>query len=236
MNSAEEKLNQELSRLGASLLKKDSRWVIPQENKSTSKILLAAISFALHEHAGLICASVASPQRDLHRDSPLVLSLDPNLGILSFPAAKTVPDPDFFSMTLHAVVADSLRLILDEIGDALADKKLAGEAYFKAALPVLYKHATHTPQVLFKTDSFAALSHLLEPKSARVFEGILSAEEIRDHYDQSVQKYVRTIEREMKQLHWKEEIQKLQSQMTGLGWEAKGKICAELVIPKLAKK
>jgi hypothetical protein len=236
MNPAEEKLNTELQRLKISLIKKDSKWLIPQGDKSISKVLIAAILFAMHEHNGLICAAMASPQRDLHNFSPLILALDPILGTLSIPSLKMSPDPDFFMMALNAIVADSLRLILDEIGDVMADKKLEGEAYFKAALPVLYKHAIHQPQILFKGDSFSAFAHILDPKTIRVFEGIMTPEELKDHYDQAVQKYVRTIEREMKQLRWNEEMQKLQTQMVGLGWEAKGKICAELVIPRLFKK
>lgn len=184
---------------------------------------------------------------------------------------------------INAIVADSLELILDEIANAVGDRKLEGPALFQAALPVLKKHLTQSQSVLFSGNNYSheweeeaekrglpnirksyyAFQEFLDRKAIRAFEEILSEEELKSRYEIMVQQYAKTINieanlmielfqtqilpaaqkdfiaRQMKvplvedAMHLVEEIKKLQEQSSDMGWEAKGKVYCELLVPKM---
>ncbi len=114
---------------------------------------------------------------------------------------------------IHAIVADRLQLILDEISDAIGDQKLSGEALFVAALPTLRKHLKAAQPVLYSgnnysTDweqeatarglpnirkSFQAFAQFIDKKSISLFEGILSEEELHSRYEIMVEQYAKTM-------------------------------------------
>lgn len=115
--------------------------------------------------------------------------------------------------TINAIVADSLQLILDEMDDAIQDRNLTGEKLYAAALPVLRKHLKNAEPVIFSGNgyseewvqeaearglpnirkSFHAFSQLLDKKSIRVFEGILTEEELHSRYEIAVEQYAKTL-------------------------------------------
>lgn len=186
---------------------------------------------------------------------------------------------------INAIVADSLQLILDELASAVGDRSLNGEALFEAALPVLRKHLKSAQKVLFSGNnysmewereaaerglpnirkSFHALAQFIEKKSVRVFEGILTEDELHSRYEIWVEQYVKTMQietnlmiemfqtqvlpaaqKDMIQRGLQEplivqaikaagELKKLHSQTGDLGWEAKGKVYCELIVPKMAE-
>ncbi len=114
---------------------------------------------------------------------------------------------------INAIVADSLQLILDEIADVVKDRKLGGEELFAAALPVLRKHLKAAQPVLFGGNnysvewekeaesrglpnirrSFHAFAQFVDRKTIRVFEGILSEEELHSRYEVLVEQYAKTM-------------------------------------------
>lgn len=205
---------------------------------------------------------------------------------------------------VNAIVADSLNLILDEIADLVKDRKLTQEELLLEALPCLRKHLRISKAVLFSGNaytaewereaeqrglpnirkSFHSFAQIIDKRSERVFEGILSEEELRSRYEVLIERYVKTIEIEanlMSELfrtqilpaalcdqkqraesikhlsdlgiscpHLLEsiqmyaqildsamlavnEIEKVQHQTEGFGWEAKGKVYAEILVPKM---
>jgi glutamine synthetase len=331
----------------------------PKENSLVFLALLAAVLRAVHDHAGLLRASIASAGND-HRlggseAPPTILSvylgetlekmvedlisergssaqaarkIDLGLShILPFEAdASDRNRTSFFAFTgnkfefravgasahcalpltvINAIVADMLALILDEIADALQDRKLEGEALFAAALPVIRKHLKIAQPVLFGGNaysieweqeaarrglpniakSFHAFEQFLDQKNMRVFEGILNEEEIKSRYEILVEQYVKTLQIEANLMielfrtqilpaaledqkirakslktasdvglsmdpHLFEslqtlsslisssvsginEIEKIQSQMHDLGWEARGKVLCDVIAPKM---
>lgn len=114
---------------------------------------------------------------------------------------------------INAIVADSLQLILDELADVIKDQHLSGEALFAAALPVLRKHLKMAQPVLFSGNnyteewekeaearglpnirkSFHAFAQFIDRKAVRVFEGVLSEEELHSRYEILVEQYVKTV-------------------------------------------
>ncbi|MES2273012.1 MAG: glutamine synthetase III, partial [Chlamydiota bacterium] len=114
---------------------------------------------------------------------------------------------------INAIVADSLHLILDEIGDVVKDKALSGEALFAAILPTLRKHLANSQSILFGGNnyslewqeeaavrglpniakSFHAFGQLIEKKSISAFAGILSEEEIHSRYEVLVERYAKVM-------------------------------------------
>jgi glutamine synthetase len=110
---------------------------------------------------------------------------------------------------INAIVSDSLTLILDEISDAIGGKKdLSSDALFALALPVLLKGAS---PILFSGNGYTlewekeaearglpnirrslhAFSQLLEKKSIRAFEGILSEKELHSRYEILLEQYAK---------------------------------------------
>ncbi len=186
---------------------------------------------------------------------------------------------------INAIVADSLQLILDEINDVLKDRKLTGDALLNAAMPVLRKHLKAAEPVLFGGDnysaaweeeaakrglpnirrSFHAFAEFLDKKTTRLFQGILTEEELHSRYEIMVEQYAKAMNIEVnlmvelfqtqilpaaqKDMHQRglkeplidssialcEELKKLQSQTFDLGWEAKAKVFCELIAPKMAE-
>lgn len=219
-----------------------------------------------------------------------------------FRAVGASANPAFPLSVINSIVADSLQLILDEIDDATGGKKKSSSAF-----PILGKHLKQSKVVLFSGSgyspewekeaekrglpnirkSFHAFAQLLNKKTARAFEGVLTEEEIHSRYEVFIERYAKEMEIEvnlmielfrtqilpaalrdqknraealaalrtvspksspqqlaaLKQLASLiseaaaavDEIERMQNQTKGLGWEAKGKIFCELIAPKMAK-
>lgn len=180
---------------------------------------------------------------------------------------------------INASVADHLHLILDEVSDVCKDKKLS----LDLALPVLVKHLRHAMPVVFGgnnyseewakeaeerklpniRNSFHAFSHFLDKQTMRIFQGVLSTEELHSRYEVLVEQYAKTVQIEAnlmldlflshilpaaqkdfhlrgiknplcdEALHIVHQIEQLYGQMKDFGWEAKAKVCAELILPKM---
>jgi hypothetical protein len=200
--------------------------------------LLAAIARALHNHAPLLWASLASIDNDrslefaqfeLYFEKPVdkVKSSQNPLALFAIEEDQFVIrcaplDTDLCQVTLEAMVADSLQLILDERGDL--------RKYFHASLPLEGRGER----------SFRAFGAWLEKGAERIFEGIFSEEELRALYEKKVKQYVGAMNQKISSLTAREsqmalamEIKKIQSQMEGLGWQARGKVFCELIAPKL---
>lgn len=239
----------------------------PQENSLVFITLLTAVLRAVHEHAALLRASIASAGND-HRlggseAPPTILSVylgealekiverilhgkkgettlrTIDLGLMAVPRHEADPSDrnrtSFFAFTgnkfefravgasahcalpitvINAIVADSLQLILDEIGSAVGDRTLNGEALFAAALPVLQKHLKASQKVIFGGNnyspewekeaeerglpnirrSFHAFDQFTQKKSISVFEGILNESELHSRYEVMVEQYVKTMQ------------------------------------------
>lgn len=119
----------------------------------------------------------------------------------------------FAISTLNAVVADALQLILDEIANAINGKNLSSEKLFAVIMPCLRKHLKISKAVLFRGNaytsdwereaeqrglphirkSFDAFSQLLDPKAIRIFDGVLTKEELHSRYEVLVERYAKTI-------------------------------------------
>lgn len=232
----------------------------PKQDSMVFLILLTAILRAVHQHSGLLRATVASAGNDYRLGEaeapPTILSV--SLGdslekIVERLIQKKIPDKEvlrsidlglahvpecvvdssdrnrtsFFAFTgnkfefravgaaahpalpittINAIVADSLELILDEIGDRVAD-----------ALPVLRKHLKAASPVLFGGNgyslewekeakkrglpnirkSFHAFGQFLDKKSLRAFEGILSQKELEARSEILIEQYAKTMNIEL---------------------------------------
>ena len=234
----------------------------PKEESMVFLILLTAVLRAVHEHAGLLRASIASAGND-HRlggaeAPPTILSVylgehlekmvrrivdgkegeEEMLRFIDLGLEHLSPyeaDPSdrnrtsFFAFTgnkfefravgasahcslpvttINAVVADSLHLILDEIGDAMGDSK-----DLKLALKVIRKHLKGASAVIFGgdaysekweaeakkrglpniRDSFHAFAQFLDKNSRRAFQGIFTEKELHSRYEILIEQYVKMV-------------------------------------------
>jgi glutamine synthetase len=114
---------------------------------------------------------------------------------------------------LNSIVADTLELIMDELEEHVQEKNLSEDALLQKTLPFLQKHLKLAEPVLFGGNgytaewereaeqrglpnirkSFHAFSMLLDPKTIRVFDGILTEEELHARYEVLVEQYVKTV-------------------------------------------
>jgi glutamine synthetase len=113
--------------------------------------------------------------------------------------------------------------------------------------------------------SFHAFAQFTDKKSVRVLEGILTEEDLRSRYEICIEQYVKTLQVEMnlmveifqtqilpaaqkdmiqrglseplidQAIQTAAELKKLHSQIGDLGWEAKGRVVCELIVPKMAE-
>lgn len=240
----------------------------PKENSLAFLAILTAVIHAVHEHAGLLRASIASAGND-HRlggseAPPTIISVylgeslekvieqiltektfdrqsvrNIDLGLTHLPSQETDPSDrnrtSFFAFTgnkfefravgssahcafpttvINAIVTDSLTLILDELNDAIGNKKdLSSEQLLAQALPVLRKHLMKAKQILFSGNgysveweqeaerrgllnirrSFHAYPQLLEKKAERAFAGILSESELHSRYEIWLEQYAKSM-------------------------------------------
>ena len=115
---------------------------------------------------------------------------------------------------INAIVADSLHLILDEIESLVKDRKLTQEELVIEALPCLRKHLRASKSVLFSGNaytsewereaqqrglpnirkSFHSFAQVIDKRSQRVFEGILSEEELHSRYEVLIERYAKSME------------------------------------------
>jgi glutamine synthetase len=116
---------------------------------------------------------------------------------------------------INAVVADSLALILDELSDAVKDKRdLSQERLLELSLPTLRKHLKAAQSVLFSGNayseewqqeaaerklpnirrSFHAFDQLREKKTIRIFEQILSEQELESRFEILVEQYAKQLD------------------------------------------
>ena len=190
-----------------------------------------AVTHAVHEHADLFGLFFTSFEE---KDSVFV-----------FRAAQNFEGSAFPVCVLHAIIADSLQLLLDETKDALQDgRDLSEEETRRLVLPVLQQKIKTSRSV--DTALFGAL---LDQKTERCFQGILSAKELRHRYEHFVESYVKAQGREAhvmldcfyrisvipseKALHAAQELEKMLAHMADLGWEAKAKVFSELGLSKM---
>ena len=230
----------------------------PKTHRFAFLTLLTAVISAVHEHAGLLRASIASLGNDYRLGGseapPTILSVylgealeqliadilsdKPgdaqvarriDLGLSSLSSYEIDPSDrnrtSFFAFTgnkfefravgasahcafpvtvIHAIVADTLTLILDEMDDVIRDHKdLDPEALFALTLPVLRKALLRAQPVLFGGNAYSAewekeaenrglpnfkrgyhsLSQLLDKKSLRAFAGIFNEKELHSRYE-----------------------------------------------------
>lgn len=211
----------------------------------------------------------------------------------------------FFLTVINAIVADSLKLIIDEILHQIKDKELGQEALLGAAVPVLRKHLILSEGVLFNGNSdsfnsqeeakkrglssiqksFHAYHALLDKKTVRAMEKIFSEKELESRFELLVERYAKQMKVEvnlmidlfrtqilpaaledqrrraeavvaleaakaaypskqkeaLEQLSFLiesaigaiNEMEKLQGQTGDFGWEAKAKVYAEIIAPKM---
>lgn len=112
---------------------------------------------------------------------------------------------------INAIVADSLHLILDEIEDAMSKEE--GGDLLARALPVLRKHFKAAQPVLFSGNNYAAewaeeaarrhlpnvkksfhsYSVLRDPKTERLFHGILSPRELESRFEILAERYAKEV-------------------------------------------
>ena len=113
---------------------------------------------------------------------------------------------------LNTIVADSLQLILDEIEDALS--RQCGEELLSAALPILRKHLKESENIIFSGDnytpewqqeaanrslpnfskSFHSFAVLRDPKTRRVFQGVLSTDELNGRQEILYEQYAKVMD------------------------------------------
>ncbi len=208
-----------------------------QENPFLFIILLTAILRAVHEHAGLLRISTGSTEEEISFAGDG----------FGWRAAGDFPHPAISITVIQAVVADSLELLLDEIGDL----KPSREKLWQIVVPVLQKHLK-----TFPADKRKNFSQWIDKKSVAVFEGVLSESELHNLHDFFLEHYVETLQREalllfkrfqtqakknkktdlfLKANRAAGKLKKLLSQIEGMGLEAKGEIFSELIEPKMAK-
>lgn len=250
-----------------------------KENEMFFSILLTAVLRAFHEHAGLLASCFKTvfshSKKDRETLSEYLLLCESNRSNrrslsffafaenqFQFQATGLLALSTFPMKMIHAIVADSLQLILDEIGDALKDSK-----DLKLALPVIRKHLSKARSVFFEEESsmrnsFQAYTHFIDKKTLRAFEGILTENELRHHQERLIQEYVEKMKNE---INWMvklfrteilpavlksprdlsspiadatdaiNDLEKAQQQIVDLGWEAKGKVYCELIASKIKK-
>ncbi len=287
----------------------------PTENRLVASVLLVAFLRAVHEHSGLIKASLSSPGNDYRLGSlPPILSVslgDDLKRIIEeiFPERKkedffgSQDNPSFFSFdkgqiefraagasthsalpvtVIQAMVADSLHLILDEAASVIGDRQFKETALFEMMAPILAEYLTASQRVFWNRGSpsaewgeepsqkqssdrqngFPMQAHWVDKKTVRIFEGVLSEEELHRLYHIEVERYVKTMrlevdlmielfqtqilpaaQKDMIQRGVEEpfidsaskvaqEMKKLQLQTEDMGWEGKGSVYCELIQPK----
>ncbi len=114
---------------------------------------------------------------------------------------------------MNAIVADALQLILDEMTDIVGGRNLSQLQLFEEVLPCLRKHFQASKAVLFGGNaytaewekeaqmrglpnirkSFHSFAYLNDARTARVFQGIFSEEELHSRYEVLVERYVKTV-------------------------------------------
>jgi len=131
-----------------------------------------------------------------------------------FRAVGASAHPAFPVTVLNAIIANSLNLILDEMEDIIKGRKLTEPEILKETLPCLCRHLRLSRGVLFNGNaytvewekeaerrslpnirkSFAAFSQMLEAKTKRAFQNILSDVELHSLYEVSVERYVKLMQ------------------------------------------
>lgn len=183
---------------------------------------------------------------------------------------------------MNAIFADSLELIVSEMRPLL-ERVEEPKMLFQAALPILKKHLKAALPILFGGDNYSAkwqeeaaqrslpnirksvhaFAELKTKKCHKVFDQILTPEELESRYEIMVEQYVKTLtieakvmiemfqtqilpasQKDMVQRKMDEpllneaalsckELKKMLSQIDSLGWEARGRAFVDLLIPKM---
>jgi len=131
---------------------------------------------------------------DRNRSSPFAFTGNK----FEFRAVGSSSSPAFPITTLNAIVAESLNEILDEI-----ESKAGNDLSFKTALPIIQKYLKASKSVRFDGDNYSvewekeakrrnlpnlkkaieAFDTLLDKKTIKVFEGILTTQELSSRYE-----------------------------------------------------
>lgn len=208
-----------------------------------NQIISHAISRAFHEHSALIKANIS-----LETDR------------LDF---RTSSDLREVMTVIHATVADSLMLILDEI-ETLEDVPAVLCKFSPIYLNNLKdrEYANEAPRMRNELEAFKQFT---AHKTVAVFDGIFNEDELQLKYESMVEEYVKTVQgeadlmielfqtkilpkaqKDMLERGLSEplidqavvvnrELKKLLSQITDMGWEAKAKVFSELIEAKMGE-
>lgn len=166
------------------------------EEKGTSSMVRAKNSYDL----GLsVIPDLAKENTDRNRTSPFAFTGNK----FEFRAVGSSSNPSFSVTILNLIVAESLTLILDEIESRLPKGKHSQEDLVKAILPVLQKFLLASKGIRFTGDNYSeawvkeahhrrlpnmkrspeAFKSLTEPNTIKVFEGILTQQELVSRQD-----------------------------------------------------
>lgn len=155
-------------------------WLDPNFSELGFLIVSAAISHAFNEHKLLLENYVSLEKANFHEHAIRFRSIHSELDL-------------YFSFSIiNAVICDSLALILDEIADAASQlQKKDLRALLSIVKPICHRHYLHEN---VKTDSPVFTTHfstLLEKKSERIFQGLLTPADLQSICDEKAEKYAR---------------------------------------------
>ena len=126
-----------------------------------------------------------------------------------FRAVGSSANPAFSVTVLNLIVAESLNLLLDEIDTVLQGKKPSSEELIQAVMPILQKYLNLSKGIRFTGDNYSeawvkeahhrglpnirrspeAFKALSDPKTVRVFENVLTLQELSSRQDILMEHY-----------------------------------------------
>ncbi len=172
------------------------------ESKGSSSFVQAKSRYDL---GVVVLPDLSKDNTDRNRTSPFAFTGNK----FEFRAVGSSANPAFSVTVLNLIVAESLNLILDEI-EAKLEQGVTPEVLTKAALPVLQHYLRVSKGIRFTGDNYSeawakeaekrglpiikrsseAFLALSDPKTIRVFDRILTAEELASRQDILFEHYV----------------------------------------------
>ena len=142
---------------------------------------------------------------DRNRTSPFAFTGNK----FEFRAVGSSANPAFSVTVLNLIVAESLNLLLDEIDTVLQGKKPSSEELIQAVMPILQKYLNLSKGIRFTGDNYSeawvkeahhrglpnirrspeAFKALSDPKTVRVFENVLTLQELSSRQDILMEHY-----------------------------------------------
>jgi glutamine synthetase len=141
-----------------------------------------------------VIPDLAKENTDRNRTSPFAFTGNK----FEFRAVGSSSNPAFSVTVLNLIVAESLTLLLDEIESRLPQKNPSAEELMQAVMPILQKYLKISKGIRFEGDNYSAawvkeahqrglpniqrspeaFKSLTDPKTQKVFEGILTPQEL----------------------------------------------------------